>query len=311
MKHNNIYIISLFILILSISCKQDINKDTKKEIITSKKNTNNCPKYLLKNKNNNLNISILLDLSDRINEKKYPNPTMEYYQRDLGYISIIANSFLEHTQNKKLVLMNDKLQIYFEPEPSDATINQKSKELKAIFSKDLTQEIIKSTKEKYQSVPKEIYDLARSNKKYLGSDTWSFFKDKVKRYCIKGCNRNILIILTDGYMFHVDTKFREENFTSYITPKTIRSFSLNKSNWEKTMEKKNYGFIKATDNLKDLEVLVIGITNHDKKRNPYGKDIVKKYWSNWLEGMGVKKYEIYGAELPSNIESTIKNFILN
>ena len=32
----------------------------------------------------NLNISVLLDLSDRIDTIKYSNPSMEFYQRDLG-----------------------------------------------------------------------------------------------------------------------------------------------------------------------------------------------------------------------------------
>lgn len=59
-----------------------------------------------------------------------------------------------------------------------------------------------------------------------------------------------------------------------------------------------------------MEVLVIGLVNHDKKRNPYGKDVVKKYWENWLQTMGVKKFEVYGAELPSNIENTITNFMM-
>lgn len=313
MKVNNIFkFIILSVLFCIISCKRDkIEEQQTKVKITKEKNDSNCPKYLLKNKNNNLNISILLDLSDRINEKKYPNSTMEYYQRDLGYINTITNSFLEHIQKKKLVLMNDNIQVYFEPQPKDITINKKSKDLMTSFTKNLTKNLITNTKERYESLPKEIYDLARKNKAYLGSDTWRFFKDKVKRYCIKKCNRNILVILTDGYMFHVDTKLKENNKTSYITPKTLRALKLNNSKWENTIKEKELGFIPATKDLTDLEVLVIGIVNHDKKQNPYGKEVIHKYWSNWFDAMGVKKYEIYGAELPSNIQSTIQKFILN
>lgn len=301
----------LLALFLFLSCKNDSIEKKELKIEEIEEKNIDCPKYLFKNKDNNLNISVLLDLSDRINEEKYPNASMEYYQRDLGYIHTIANSFLEHVQTKKLVLMNDNMQIYFEPEPEDVTINQKSKQLQAIFTKNLTQEQIKITKDRYETVPEEIYNIAKTNGKYLGSDTWRFFKDKVKRYCIKECNRNILVILTDGYMYHVDSKLREGNLTSYITPSTLRAFGLNNSKWENTMEKKGLGFIPATKDLNNLEVLVIGLVNHDKKQNPYAYDIMKKYWGNWFESMGVNKYEIYGAELPSNIEKTINKFILN
>ncbi|WP_299121993.1 hypothetical protein [uncultured Tenacibaculum sp.] len=309
---NTINNIVLIVLIVFISCTN--NEKEKKDlqaVIKETKKEGECPEYLLKNKKNNLNISILLDLSDRIDEKKYPNTSMEYFQRDLGYINSISNSFLEHIQNKKLVLINDDMQIYFEPAPANITINQKSKELKVSFTKNLTKELIENTKKKYTTIPKEIYTLAKENGKYLGSDTWRFFKDKAKRYCIKECNRNILVILTDGYMFHTDTKLKEKNLTSFITPRTLRNFGLNNSRWEETFEKKGFGFIPASKKLNNLEVLVIGLVNHDKKRNPYSQDVVKKYWSKWLENMGIKKYEIYGAELPSNMDNTIRNFILN
>ena len=42
----------------------------------------------------NLNISVLLDLSDRIDTIKYSNPSMEFYQRDLGYLKSVAKKNL-------------------------------------------------------------------------------------------------------------------------------------------------------------------------------------------------------------------------
>ena len=82
------------------------------------------------------------------------------------------------------------------------------------------------------------------------------------------------------------------------------------SQWKETIKKEGVGFIPATNGLDDLEIMVIVLVNYDKKYNIYGFDIVKEYWSNWFETMGVKRYEIYGAELPSNIEQAIKRFIL-
>ena len=50
----------------------------------------------------NINISLLLDLSDRIDSSLYPNPSMEYYKRDLGYITSVANAFEFHVKKKKI-----------------------------------------------------------------------------------------------------------------------------------------------------------------------------------------------------------------
>jgi hypothetical protein len=304
------YLVFVSSVIILISCKAE-KSEVKKEIQAPQNIANiGCPDYLLKNKYNNLNISLLLDLSDRISDEKYSNQTMSYSDRDLGYIEVISKSFIQHIEKKRLVLMNDKIQLYFEPAPLDETINIKSKQLKKYFDRNLSKKVIEQMKVDYNVLPKEIYSLAQKDNKYVGSDIWRFFKDKVKRYCIEECNRNILIIITDGYMYHEETKLKEENLTSYITPSQLRKYGLNNSKWKEIIEEQKFGFIQATDGLNDLEVLVLGVENHDRKRNPYGKDIIEKYWKDWLGNMGVKKFKVYGAELPSNIESSIKEFIL-
>lgn len=153
-----------------------------------------------------------------------------------------------------------------------------------------------------------IYELAIKDNHYVGSDTWSFFKNKVKDYSIEEEYRNILIILTDGYMFHMNNKRTEGNKTTFLTPEYIRSEKLNSSQWENIFEKGEYGFIPATDNLENLEILVLGI-NPDPK-NQYEGELIRKYWADWFEKMGVKRYEIKDAELPSNMEKIIQDFIL-
>ena len=71
---------------------------------------------------------------------------------------------------------------------------------------------------------------------------------------------------------------------------------------------KNFGFIPATKDLSNLEILVLGI-NPDKK-NPYEDDVIKTYWEKWFIDMKVKRFEIKNADLPSNMEKVIRNFIL-
>ena len=164
----------------------------------------------------------------------------------------------------------------------------------------------------YSTIPSEIYKLALADsenpKDFPGSDIWRFFKDNVKDYTISDCHRNILVILTDGYMYHNNSQMNEENLSSYLTPKSLGRLPLSNSKWETTFNEKGYGFIKANDNLNDLEVLVIGIESLNPK-NPYAIDVMRAYWTKWFDEMGIKKFKIQNADLASSVEKVIFEFI--
>ncbi len=303
MKYINNYIVLVIISILLCSCtSEQKNEKTASKNLQKKSNK--------PEKTDNLNISFLLDLSDRINPQKYPNPSMDYYQRDVAYIKSVAEAFDIHLRTKRVRTMNDKIQLFFDPEPLNQDINVISNNLKFKVTKDnASTQLLDEILDAYSTKPIEIYNLAIKDNKYIGSNTWKFFKNKVFDYCIEFGYKNILVVLTDGYIFHKNTKIREENLTTYLTPQDIRSFKLTSSNWKNRLEKEMFGFMPATDNLSDLEVLVLGI-NPDQK-NPFEEDIVKTYWSNWLTTMKVKRFEIKNADLPSNMDKLIKDFILN
>lgn len=259
--------------------------------------------------NGNLNITFLLDLSDRINPEKYPNPAMEYYQRDVAYIASVSEAFNAHLSNKKVIQMNDRIQLFFEPEPSNPEINSISENLKYNITKmNVSKEMLSELSNKYQREPLKIYELAIKDDEFVGSDTWSFFKNKLKDYSIEEDHRNILVILTDGYMYHVDNLRTEGNKTTFLTPEYIRSVNLDSADWAIKYREEEYGFIPATENLQNLEILVLGI-NPDQK-NEYEGEIIKKFWSDWFTKMGVERFEIKSAELPSNMEKIIYDFIL-
>ena len=146
--------------------------------------------------NSNLNISVLLDLSDRINPAKYPSPAMEFYQRDIGYLKAIAENFETHIMNKRMIKIDDKIQVFIDPEPSDKTLNQKLEALKISFNRStVTKEGILATCKKYDSISTLIYEAAIKDNHYVGSDTWRFFKNKVNDYSIEDDYRNILVVL--------------------------------------------------------------------------------------------------------------------
>lgn len=295
-------VLSILFIFVSFSCAEDT---AKKEVKKS-----DPIKGLNKSiSNQHLNISFLLDLSDRINPTKYPNVSMEFYERDIAYIKSVSEAFDMHLRKKRVRQMNDKIQLYFDPEPLNKNINNISSELRYHITKDnVSLDLLDNIKKRYATKPLEVYNFAINDNKYIGSDTWRFFKTKVKDYCIEDEYRNILIILTDGYIYHKNTRLKEGNLTSYLTPQDIRKFKLNSSKWKEKMERENFGFIPVTDNLGALEVLVLGI--HPDTKNPYEEDVITEYWSNWLTTMKVKRYQIKNAGLPSNMDKIIKDFIL-
>lgn len=286
----------LFLPLFFVQCKKDEPKENPGSVINDSISNNK-----------NLNISILIDLSDRIDPEKYPNPSMEYYQRDLEYIKAIKTGFIDHVKSKKVIQLDDQMQIFFNPEPSDSEINNLAKQLKVSFDKKTSRENISLVDGKYSTLPAKIYESAIHDKQYVGSDIWGFFKNKVKDYCIKDKHRNILFILTDGYMFHKDSKISEGSKTSYLTPELVKSLKLTSSNYKTKIQEKNLGFIKANDNLGDLEIVILGV--NPEKGNPFEGDIIKEYWDNWLKEMGVKKSSIKDADLPTNLNPIIQKAI--
>jgi hypothetical protein len=291
-----IKLICLAGIILLFGCKDEKNEELSPEAT--------------KDVSKNLNISILLDLSDRISPEKYPNPTMEYYLRDVGYINSVYDAFSQHIKGKKIMQMDDKLQLFFDPPPLNPDINSISKSLKIELSKaNVSNELLAEIEKKYKSEPLQLYQLAIKDNNYVGSDTWTFFKNRLDDYCIDQEHRNILVILTDGYIYYKNSLMQEDNKSTWLTPERIRKDGLNNSSWSEKFNSEKFGFIKAKNDLSNLEILVLGI--NPNPNNPYEEDVIKAYWTKWFEDMKVKHYEIRTTDLPSNIDKVIEDFILN
>ena len=285
-----------FLFLIIFSCKKESDKE-KIEVSTK------IPA------SEDYNISILLDLSDRISLKKNPNPTMEYYQRDLGYIKSVSEAFTQHLKSKRIRQINDKMQLFFNPEPLDPSINTIAKNLRISITKNnASRDLLNSINSNYASQTSKIYESAIKDNNYIGSDIWSFFDSKVKDQCVEKGYRNILIVLTDGYMFHKSTIMKEGNRTTYITPELIRKNGLNTADWDKKLLKQDFGFMKANDDLSDLEVLILGV--NPNKNNPYEEKVIEAYWTKWFTEMKISHFEIKNADLPSNMEKIIDDFIL-
>ena len=234
---------------------------------------------------------------------------MQYYQRDLGYIKSVSEAFTQHLKTKRIRQIDDKMQLFFNPEPLDPEINSISENLKiAINKNNVSRDFLNSINENYASKTSKIYNSAIKDDNFIGSDIWNFFDTKVKDQCVEDNYRNILIVLTDGYIFHENTVITQSNRTSYITPELIRKNGLNMQNWSKKFDEQDFGFIKVDEDLSNLEVLVLGI--HPDNKNPYEEKVIKAYWTKWFTEMKIKHFEIKNADLPSNMEKIIQDFIL-
>ena len=299
-------IILSFVMLLLQNCSPEKKKEIKLKKSSSIQNSK-CLKHILDNKEQNLNVSILLDLSDRIELPKT-------VAKDSAYLSSLSKAFMSHVKRKKLIMLEDKMQLFFNPEPINNKVNKIAEKLKLSFTKQTSKANLDKGIVLYSKHPSQLYQLSKEDaemhKGYPGSDIWRFFKDHVEDYCIDNCHRNVLVVLTDGYMYHKNTVMRSENFTSFLTKKSLRKLNLNTSNWKKIIEKRKLGFIPIGKSLRNLEVLVIGIESHNTN-NPYAKDIIEKYWSDWFDSMNIKNYKIKSADIPSSIEKVIFDFINN
>jgi hypothetical protein len=259
-----------------------------------------------------LNISLLLDLSDRIDAKKYPeNP--EHFERDIANVKYITELFINDMENQGAFMAKGKLKVVFSPKPNDVNVNIYAEKLKI----DLSSMDIKNKKVVHDTLTSifvsnltKIYESSISAGKWIGSDIWRFFKNDVKDYCIESDSnyRNILVILTDGYIYHVDSKDQNNNRYAYLLPENISKFKLrNNPNWEQELEKQDFGLIAKRNDLDNLEILVLEISPSPNHKND--EDIIKSVLTKWFNEMKVKRYAIFNSDLPEYTKQRISDFI--
>lgn len=264
----------------------------------------------IEKKEQQLNLSILLDLSDRI------NPAMDdvsptHAERDIAIIGNVVKYFKKVMDKQGAYSAKGKLQVLFSPEPKDPNINILSQKLKVDLSamdnkqKKVIYDVIEG---QFENNLKSIYDLSIKQEKWEGADIWRFFKNDVSDYCVEKDYRNILIILTDGYIYHKNSMDQTANRYAYLTAPLLSKYNLrNNPKWEEEIEKKDFGLIAKRNDLNNLEVLVLEIS--PLKNNPNDEDIIKGVLLKWFNEMGAQKVAMYNTGLPSNTEKNIFKFL--
>ena len=241
-----------------------------------------------------LNISIVIDLSDRLVRDMKP----DQMSRDTAIIGYLADYFKSQILNPKILSSKDNMKIFFYPTPQSSDIATLAQNLSVDMSslKGINKKkALLSMKQDFQDNLAKIYTKAiedGNNHKWPGCDIWDFFSSKkVDVQCMRKGYRNILIILTDGYLYDGGNKIREGKATAFILPETLKD--------------PESSLIVRRKGLEDLEVRILEV-------NPYNKAEGYKLvpvLENWLKAMGVKEITVAETDLPTNTQTIIKSFL--
>lgn len=240
-----------------------------------------------------LNISIYLDLSDRL--KRDITPSQK--DRDLAIVSFITDYFKAQTLGPKILQSKNNIKVFFYPAPQSSDIATLASDLSVDMQKFTGKDkriALEEMKEKFTKNLTAIYDKTIEQDNWPGCDIWDFFSNKnVDTQCIRKDFRNILVILTDGYLFDEKHKVQEGNAFSFVTPSTLKN--------------PNSSLIVKRKGLEDLEVRILEVNPTDINH----RDQLVSVLENWLKGMGVKEENITVSEtgLPTNTETIIESFL--
>lgn len=256
-------------------------------------------------RNKPLNITVLLDLSDRITKSTNPSNT----ERDIAIVKNVISVFKNDIANKQLVLMDGCLKVLFYPTPNDTNMASLAQELEVSVSKNTSnlKDIVTTNmlEQKFENNLKTIYDKALKQNKWPGCDIWNFIKSKQNLYMKDAKYRNILVIVTDGYVYHQNAKFNSGKRYSYLLGSNIAPYR-DPVNYDTKIQNDDFGLISTKNDLSGLEVLVLEVNPEQGK--PVDYDIIKLVLSNWFKEMGASKCEVYQTDLPSNTKVNIDKF---
>lgn len=246
-----------------------------------------------------VNISVFLDLSDRIDSTCNGGFPVSQMTRDTAIVSTLIDYFVATCVEHKISENRNHFQILFHPTPKTSDIailadnlnidmskisngadkKKKLMEMKEIFSKGLTL----------------IYEQTLRDRNFIGSDIWGFFCNKnakVDDLCIRKGYRNIIVILTDGYIYYKPNMQQKGNSYNYILPSLIDNVS-------------DLSLMAPRTGLDSLEVMMLEINPGKPVRQAKLISVLE----TWFKDMGVKRYVVSEMGMPSDTRIVIDNFL--
>ncbi len=239
-----------------------------------------------------VNLTVFIDLSDRIVKTR---DGLRQDEKDLAILYSIANHVASKAQGK-IKHAKDRMKVIFYPAPMDSSINKLAQELEVDFGsysrKDMQNKLQRAhdLAADFNKGLQVIYNNAIKQQNFTGSDIWGFFSSKVNDFCVKNGYRNVLVILTDGYIYDENHMIQQERQANFISKGTLAQ---------------GITLMPTGQKVEDLEVLVLEV-NADPIGD-YAK--INSTISQWFDGMGIKTHKIAETDLPANTKVLIDNFL--
>lgn len=263
-----------------------------------------CLKWLPPTKAN-LNLIVIPDLSRRIIDN-VNNP--DQIRNDINILQTIWNTFREKTKinqdskdsfiidltdknqaNGQFRIIADKLQFDLS--------SHKGKSNRLFF----TQEKDKQFSDKIN----ELYSFAKNRP--LGADYKFYLRrhlsNRIKKNTLFESYNNKVILITDGYLeteTSIDTKI--------LGYQDVLRSSVNLGNTKQIITLKGLNIPKIDIDLTNVEILVCEV-NERKEGEGYDFEILKAYWEDWFNRMGVDNNRFKFIQREQSSETTIRNVI--
>lgn len=236
-----------------------------------------------------LNITVYLDLSDRIVRELTPSQT----ERDISIVQHVAEIFKKESLGPQLLHTRNHLKVMFYPTPNSSEIASIAQsldvDLEAIDVKE-RRATLENLSDKFKQNLTQVYSQTIQDENWPGSDIWGFFDRKVvDQQCVKSDSRNILVILTDGYIFDATNKQKQGNSYNYILPKNLDAME---------------SVITSRKGLGNLEVLMLEVNPYQQAQRTKMISLLEK----WFKDMEVSNFVVADTDLPSNTNTVIDNF---
>lgn len=248
-----------------------------------------------------LNISVIIDLSDRITKPFAPSQM----SRDTAIINYLADYFKSETLGPQIFKSKNSMRVFFCPEPEDCNISNLARNLKVdVATKEGVKKrmAIDTMKLLFQTTLTHIYEETLKANKWPGADIWDLFNSgNVDDLCIKENARNILVILTDGELLYESTMTAPISKDGKKGYNYINTYVIDDPNSYLRTDRE--GELKG----KGLEVLMLEINHEPRKR-----DKIKQLIGGWFKSMGIEKYKIYETTPDAySTEMRIEKFLDN
>ena len=285
-----------------------------KEPASTKSNSPAPVSSAIDSKRSNLKLSVFIDLSDRLKDEM---PGISVAEMDQRCLESASTAFFQHIRKKRVRELDDMIQTIVEPIPDNQSIPELLSKLQKSFTDENVTSLdqVKKAQTDYQNLPIDIYNTAISEPEFPGCDIYGFLQNKCSKLCIDSGKDNVLVILTDGYIYHDLSREKIESRRNYLTEQVIQKMKLDRPDWQQHCATNDIGFILPNEHLRagvdlsQLEVLVVGIYPGESQRK-YGAPIIKKFWSELFDDLKVKRYDFLDADLPIYLNDGIEKFIL-